>query len=105
MSDIETRLLRYFVAVAEEQHFGRAALRLGITPPTLTHQIKKLEGQLGAKLFERKGNTGVVVTKAGQRLLADAREVLRHVEQAAAGVQQASRGELGRLQLGFVTLL
>lgn len=59
MSDIETRLFRYFVAVAEEQHFARAALRLGITPQTLTHQIKKLEDQLAARPLERKGNRGV----------------------------------------------
>jgi len=102
MSDIETRLFRYFVALAEEQHFARAALRLGITPPTLTHQIKKLESELGAKLLERKGNRGVVVTEAGQRFLSRAREVLRQVEEAAAVARQAERGELGRLQLGFV---
>lgn len=75
MSDIENRLFRYYVAVAEEQHFARAAKRLGITPPTLTHQIQKLESQLGAKLLKRKGNTKVVVTKAGQRFLDDAREL------------------------------
>jgi DNA-binding transcriptional LysR family regulator len=102
MSDIETRLFRYFVAVAEEQHFARAALRLRISPPTLTYQIKKLESQLGAKLLERKGNRQVVVTEAGQRFLARAREVLRQVEEAAAIARQAGRGELGRLELGFV---
>jgi DNA-binding transcriptional LysR family regulator len=102
MSQIETRLFHYFVAVAEEQHFAQAALRLGITPQTLTHQIKKLESQLGVRLAKRKGNTKVVVTEAGQRLLAEAREVLRHVDQAAAVARQAGRGELGRLQLGFV---
>jgi DNA-binding transcriptional LysR family regulator len=102
MSDIENRLFRYFVAVAEEQHFANAALRLGISPPTLTHQIQKLENQLGVKLLRRKGNTKVVVTGAGQRLLADAREALRHVEQATANARQAGRGELGRLELGFI---
>ncbi len=55
MADIETRLFRHFVVLAEEQHFSRAALRLKISPPTLTHQIKKLESQLGTKLVERKG--------------------------------------------------
>jgi DNA-binding transcriptional LysR family regulator len=103
MSHIETRLFQSFVALAEERHFARAALRLGITPPTLTHQIKKLEGELGARLFERKGNRQVVVTEAGQRVLAGAREVLRHVEETAAIARQAGRGQLGRLQLGFMT--
>jgi DNA-binding transcriptional LysR family regulator len=102
MSDIENRLFRYFVAVAEELHFANAALRLGISPPTLTQQIQKLESQLGVKLLRRKGNTKVVVTEAGQRFLADARETLRHAEQAAANARQAGRGELGRLQLGFL---
>jgi DNA-binding transcriptional LysR family regulator len=102
MSHIENRLLHYYVAVAEEQHFGQAALRLGISPATLTHQIKKLESQLGVKLLRRKGNTKVVITQAGQRLLADAREALRHVELATARARQAGRGELGRLQLGFI---
>jgi DNA-binding transcriptional LysR family regulator len=102
MSDIETRLFRYFVALAEEQHFARAALRLGITPPTLTHQIQKLESDLDTKLLKRKGNTKVAVTEAGQRFLARAREVLRQVEEAAAIARQAGRGELGRVQLGFL---
>ncbi len=105
MSDIENRLFRYYVAVAEEQHFARAAERLSITPPTLTHQIKKLESQLGAKLLKRKGNTKVVVTGAGQRFLADAREALRHVEQATVRARQAGRGELGSLELGFMTVM
>ncbi len=105
MSDIENRLFRYFVAVAEERHFARAALRLGIARPTLTHQIKKLESQLGVQLLIRKGNTKVVVTEAGQRFLAGAREALRQVEEAAAVARQAGRGELGRLQLGFLASL
>lgn len=103
MSDIETRLFRYFVALAEEQHFARAALRLRITPPTLTHQIKKLESGLGTKLLKRKGNTNVVVTEAGQRFLARARDVLRQVEEAAAVARQAGRGELGHLNIGLMT--
>jgi DNA-binding transcriptional LysR family regulator len=105
MSDIENRLLRYFVAVAEEQHFARAAERLGITPPTLTHQIKKLEGELGVRLLKRKGNTKVTITQAGQSFLAEAREALRHTEQAAAVARKAGRGELGRLELGFMNSL
>jgi len=65
MADIETRLFRYFAVLAEERHFSRAAHRLNITPPTLTHQIKKLERLLGARLVERKGNTHVALTQAG----------------------------------------
>jgi|ERR1051326_620164 DNA-binding transcriptional LysR family regulator len=103
MSHIETRLFHYFVAVAEEQHFARAALHLGVTPPTLTHQIQKLERELGAKLLERKGNRRVILTEAGQRFLTDARDVLRHVEHAAANARQAGRGELGSLNIGFMT--
>ncbi len=101
MSYIENRLFHYFVALAEEQHFARAALRLGIAPPTLTHQIKKLESQVGARLLDRTGNRNVL-TGAGQRFLAEAREALRHAEQAATVAGQAGRGELGRLQLGFM---
>src|ERR1700739_2835326 len=101
MSDIETRLLRYFVAVAEEHHFANAAERLRITPPTLTHQIRKLETELGARLLQR-GGRKVVVTDAGQRFLTRARDILRDVEEATAIARQAGRGELGRLQLGFV---
>jgi DNA-binding transcriptional LysR family regulator len=102
MSSIENRLLDYFVAVAEEQHFARAAARLGITPPTLTHQIKKLESDLDTKLLQRRVGGKVVVTEAGQRLLARAREILRQVEEAAAITRQAGRGELGRLEFGFL---
>jgi DNA-binding transcriptional LysR family regulator len=105
MSPIETRLLHYFVMVAEERHFANAALRLGISPPTLTNQIQKLENRLGAKLLRRKGNTKVVITDAGQRFLTDAREALRQVEQATLRAQQAGRGELGRLELGCLARL
>jgi DNA-binding transcriptional LysR family regulator len=103
MSEIETRLFRYFVAVADEQHFGRAALRLGISGPTLTHQIKKLEGQLGARLLQRKGNTGVVITEAGRRFFGRAREILRQIDEAAAIALRAERGEVGRVHIGYLT--
>lgn len=102
MSDIETRLFRYFVAVADEQHFSRAALRLKISPPTLTHQIKKLEGQLGTRLIERKGNTHIELTEAGLRFLERARDVLRQVEEAKIVAQQAARGDIGRIEIGFM---
>jgi DNA-binding transcriptional LysR family regulator len=103
MSDIEIRLFRYFVALAEERHFSHAALRLKITPPTLTHQIKKLESELGTKLVVRKGNTLVTLTEAGLRFLVSAQQVLRQAEEAAAIARQAERGEVGRIDLGFMT--
>jgi DNA-binding transcriptional LysR family regulator len=103
MSYIETRLFHYFVAVAEEQHFTRAALRLKITPPTLTEQIKKLERDLGLKLLVRRGNTPVSLTPAGMRFLAQALQVLRQVEHATAVARRAARGELGCVDIGFMT--
>jgi len=105
MSHIETRLLRYFVAVAEALHFADAAERLGISPPTLTHQIKKLESQVGAKLLRRKGNRKVVITAAGQHVLTLARDALQRVEEVPVVARQAERGELGGLELGFMTVL
>ena len=65
MADIELRVFKYFVVLAEERHFARAAERLGITPSTLTHQIQGLEARLGVKLCHRKPNTRVEVTDAG----------------------------------------
>jgi DNA-binding transcriptional LysR family regulator len=102
MADIETRLFRYFAVLAEEQHFSRAAHRLNITPPTLTHQIKKLERLLGARLVERKGNTHVALTQAGLRFFERAQHVLRQVEEAKIVAQQAQRGEVGRIDIGFM---
>jgi DNA-binding transcriptional LysR family regulator len=102
MADIETRLFRYFAVLAEEQHFSRAAHRLNITPPTLTHQIKKLERLLGARLVERKGNTHVALTQAGLRFFERAQHVLRQVEEAKTVAQQAQRGEVGSIDIGFM---
>jgi DNA-binding transcriptional LysR family regulator len=104
MREIETRLFRYFVALAEEQHFGRAAFNLGISPPTLTNQIQKLEGRLGARLVERRGNTHVELTETGRRFLERARNVLRETSEAEAVARQAARGEIGRLEIGFMTV-
>lgn len=105
MREIETRLFRYFVALADEQHFGRAALNLSISPPTLTHQIQKLEAHVGAKLVERRGNTHVELTEADRRFLSRARNVLREAGEAAAVAQQAARGETGRLEIGFMAVV
>jgi len=102
MAEIETRLFRYFVALADERHFGRAAANLGISPPTLTTQIKKLEQQIGTKLVQRRGNTHVELTEAGLRVLERSRNVLREAQEAVAVAQQAARGEIGRIEIGLM---
>lgn len=97
---MELRHLRYFVAVAEELHFRRAAERLHISQPPLTVQIKELERELGAQLFERT-RQGVRITEAGQSLLIDARRVLEEVASASRRARGAAAGELGELCLAL----
>jgi DNA-binding transcriptional LysR family regulator len=83
---IDLRRLRYFVAVAEERHFGRAAARLHVTTPPLSQRIRELEQTLGLELFERTSRH-VALTPAGERLLVDAREVLRAVDRFTAAAE------------------
>jgi len=97
---LELRHLRYFVAVAEELHFTRAAERLGIQQPPLSLQIQQLERELGTPLFRRL-TRGVELTEAGAFLLDDARRILDQVERAKAGVESRARGETGTIHLGF----
>lgn len=99
---LELRHLKYFVTVADELHFGRAAERLGISQPPLSQQIHALETRLGAKLFERKGR-GVALSAAGSALLLRARTILTQAERAAESVARSQRGELGELHLGLVS--
>jgi DNA-binding transcriptional LysR family regulator len=99
---MELRHLRYFVAVAEELHFGRAAERLHMSQPPLSQQIRALEGEMRVELFSRAGR-GVVLTPAGTAFLAHARQVLAQVEQGVRASQAVQRGELGRLSVGFIT--
>jgi DNA-binding transcriptional LysR family regulator len=105
MSDIEIRLFRCFVTLAEEQHFGRAASQLGISRPALTRLINKLESQVGVKLLARKANRQIVATEAGQRFLAGARDVLRLAQETAAVARYAERGEVGRIELASMAEL
>jgi DNA-binding transcriptional LysR family regulator len=98
---MELRHLRYFVAVAEELHFGRAAERLFIVQPALSKQIASLEKELGVALFLRT-KRHVEMTSAGASLLEDARQVLAQAEGAKLRAQLASRGEVGLLEVGFV---
>ncbi len=98
---IELRHLRYFVAVAEELHFGRAALRLHLAQPPLSQQIKKLEQMLGHALFTRTSRA-VKLTSAGELFLDRARGVLRKVQEDIEDVRSMGRGEVGSLKVGFV---
>jgi DNA-binding transcriptional LysR family regulator len=97
---MDFRHLRYFISVAEELHFGRAAQRLGISQPPLSQQIRVLEERLGAQLFERTSRR-VRLTEAGRMFLPEARQALAQIERATQVARQAHRGELGRLGLGF----
>jgi DNA-binding transcriptional LysR family regulator len=98
---MELRRLRYFVAVAEELSFNRAAQRLHISQPPLSNQIKQLEEELGVLLFKR-SSRGVRLTEAGELLLEEARRILIQLEQAARMVERVGSGKTGRLSLGFV---
>ncbi len=97
---MELRHLRYFVAVAEELHFSRAAAKLHVSQPPLSQQIKALEGELGVELFTR-SRQKVALTEAGRQYLVEAHAILAHVERAAEKARRAARGEFGELSLGF----
>jgi DNA-binding transcriptional LysR family regulator len=97
---VELRQLRYFVAVGEELHFGRAAERLHIAAPSLSQQIKALEASVGAQLFVR-DRRHVELTSAGRMLLADAREIIG----LASRAQRRLAGTSGPLRFGYVSWL
>jgi DNA-binding transcriptional LysR family regulator len=99
---MELRHLRYFVTVAEELHFGRAALRLSIVQPSLSQQIRQLEDELGFPLFYRTKRY-VELTDAGKVFLSEARQVLAQVQEAKRSAQRAARGEVGRLVIGYIS--
>ncbi|MBO3276520.1 LysR substrate-binding domain-containing protein [Pseudomonas schmalbachii] len=98
---MDLKQLRYFIAVAEELHFGRAAARLFISQPALSFDIKKLEDQLGIQLLVR-NNKSVKLTNAGQVLLEEARNLLLQAEQVKRLTQLSAKGTVGQLRVGFV---
>ncbi|MDZ7967299.1 MAG: LysR family transcriptional regulator [Nostoc sp. DedSLP03] len=99
---MELRHLRYFVILAEELHFGRAAERLHIAQPPLSQQIRQLERELGFELFHRT-KRNVQLTEAGHVFLCEVQQIFRQLQQAIQVGQQTSRGEIGQLVVGFVS--
>jgi DNA-binding transcriptional LysR family regulator len=98
---LELRQLRYFVAVAEELHFRRAAARLHVSQPPLSHQIKQLEQEMGCRLLARTRRR-VELTAAGEAFLRDARVVLAELDGAVATARRIDSGQTGRLRINFV---
>jgi DNA-binding transcriptional LysR family regulator len=97
---MELRHLRYFVAVGEDQHYGRASRRLRVAQPALSRQIQDLEEELGFKLFERLPR-GVKLSAAGELFLQDARRILQEVSEAVVRAARVGRGQSGTLRVGF----
>ena len=98
---MELRHLRYFLAVGEEQHYGRAAQRLHVAQPALSRQIQDLEDEVGFKLFERLPR-GVKLSSAGKLFLEDARRILQQVNEATARAAGVAQGRSGTLRVAFM---
>jgi DNA-binding transcriptional LysR family regulator len=99
---VELRHIRYFLAVAEERHFTRAAAKVGIGQPPLSQQIKDLEGEVGAALFDRLAH-GAELTEAGKAFLAGVKEMPLIAERATMAARRAARGETGSVRVGFTS--
>lgn len=102
---INFRLMRHlwlFLVVAEEQHFGRAAKRLGMSQPPVTEQIQILEASLKVKLFER-SSRGTQLTPAGSAILPAVRKLVEHMQQLEFAVREAAAGQIGILTIGAIT--
>ena len=97
---MELRHIRYFLAVAEERHFTRAAAKLGIGQPPLSQQVRDLEAEIGARLFHRVPH-GAELTEAGKAFLEGVGRMPTLAEQAAKAARRASRGETGSIRIGF----
>jgi DNA-binding transcriptional LysR family regulator len=102
---LDLRHLRYFLAVADERHFGRAADRVGISQPPLSARIRELESELGVRLFHRGPGEPVSLTPAGATLLPEAREIITRAERARHRLQSIGRGDGGELRVGVTPLV
>jgi DNA-binding transcriptional LysR family regulator len=98
---MELRHLRYFVAVGEEQHYGRGAKRLRVAQPALSRQIQNLEEEVGFKLFDRLSR-GVKLSTPGKLFLEEARRILHQVDEATRRAKRVASGQSGILRVGFV---
>lgn len=98
---MELRHIRYFLAIAEEGHFTRAAAKVGIGQPPLSQQIRDLEAEIGARLFHRVAH-GAELTAAGKAFLEGVKEMPAFAERAAKAARRASRGETGSIRIGFI---
>src|SRR6185312_14095661 len=101
---MELRHLRYFLAVAEERHFGRAAKRMRIAQPPLSRQIRALEAELGLPLFDR-GKRRVELTPAGVAFAAHVRRVFEVIDLGVHEARRAAAGQIGRITVGYPTSL
>src|SRR5437588_10231641 len=99
---MELRHLRYFVAVAEDLNFTRAAAKLHLAQPSLTRQIHNLEEELGVRLLDR-SKSQVILTEEGRSFLVDARRILALATESILAVQRLSRGEVGQLNISYLS--
>src|SRR5258707_8127604 len=98
---MDLRSIRYFVAAAEQLHFGRAADKMNVVQPAISQQIKHLEDELGVLLFERVGNS-VILTEAGRQMLPECRKLLLLTEDTVLAAQNAARRGVGIIRFAFV---
>src|SRR5580704_167966 len=101
LAAMELRHLRYFVAVAEESSFTKAAKTLRLAQPSLTRQVRNLEDEIGVRLLDR-ANNRVTLTDEGRAFLFDAKKLLAMCAESVATVQRMKRGESSQLNIGYV---